>query len=245
MFTKMEVFKIKYGFKPSGKYPKLDEAVKQTLENVYLLESEHTDKYNYERIKDLMENMTSEEELVEFLITPLNVYFEPRQEPSRHAINLVINKRGIITTEKMRFPHVYQDEQGRGAISAKNLTMYPLYIRSNQQLSQKEGKSAKEDTTRDITGMVTGKGARSGAFTDAEITVAIAQNAENVMKELLGAGSHDARAKRVMKQQIIKTGSVSLKDLPSAPENKKSNVYLREVLRAYGIDTDLAGDIIS
>lgn len=239
-----DLFKIKYGFKPSGIYPKLDKAVAQTLENIYMLEAEHEDKDNYERIKEVMEGFKTEDDLIQFLITPPNVYFEPRQEPTRKVLRAITKKRGIINTEHVRFPHQFQDENGRGALSQKKLTMYPLYVRANQQISMKEGKSAKEDTSRDITGMVTGKGARSGAFTDAEITVSIAQHAENVMKELLGPGSHDAVSKRAMKQSIIKTGQVSLKDLPDSPENKKSNIYLREVLRAYGIDTDLTGPII-
>lgn len=237
-------FKIKYAFKPSGRYPKLDKAVEQLLENIYMLEAEHQDKDNYERIKETLEGFKTEDELVQFLITPPNVYFEPRQEPTRKVLQSVIKKRGIINTEHVRFPHQFQDENGVGALSSKKLTMYPLYVRANQQISQKEGKSAKEDSSRDITGMVAGKGARSGAFTDAEITVSIAQHADNVMRELLGPGSHDAVAKRAMKQSIIQTGQVSLKDLPDSPENKKSNVYLREILRAYGIDTDLTGDVI-
>lgn len=239
-----DLFTIKYGFKPSGRYPKLDKAVAQLLENIYMLEAKHTEKSNYERIKEMLEECKTEDELVKILIEPPNVYFEPRQEPTREVLRAVTAKRKIINTEYIRFPHQFRDEQGRGALSSKKLTMYPLYIRANQQISQKEGKSAKDDTSRDVTGMVTGKGSKSGAFSDAEILVGLSQHAEAVMRELLGPSSHDAVAKKAMKQSIIKTGQVSLKDLPDSPDNKKSNIYLREILRAYGIDTDLTGSIV-
>ena len=56
---------------------------------------------------------------------------------------------------------------------------------------------------------------------------------------MLGPASHDLIAKREMKQSIIRTGDVSLKDLTDSPENKKSLRYMSEVLKAYGLDNDL------
>lgn len=59
------------------------------------------------------------------------------------------------------------------------------------------------------------------------------------MRELMGPASHDLVSKKEMKQSIIKTGEVSLKNLTDNAENKKSLRYFSEILKSMDIDTDL------
>lgn len=225
---------IKFGFKPSGKYPKLKLAVDRALEKMLML-----DKKNHDRVKDIMESFGKEEDLVNFLITPMSFYTEPGHEPKKEVLDAYIKKYRLIVSEHFHCPHLMMDENGNGVLTSKLLSAYPLYIRSNQQIALKEGKSAKEDTSRNITGQVSGKKSKSGAFTDAEITVAISHHADNVMRELLGAGSHDMEAKKAVKAQIYKTGEASLKEVPNESKDKKSLILFDEIFKGLGIDTDL------
>lgn len=197
------------------------------------------DKDNYERVTDLIDSMKSEQDIINFLITPINLYFEPTKEPPSAVLDAIIEKEGIIMTEQFHLPFIMQDGKGNGVLSSKKLTLLPIYVRANQQIAQKEGKSAKSDTGRNISGQVSAKDSSSGKFTDSEITVAIAQGANFAMRELLGPASHDLVAKREMKSAISKKGNVTLKDLPDDSENKKSLRYLSEIFRAMGIDNDL------
>lgn len=225
---------VKFNFKPSGKYPKLQLAANRAVEKMM-----DVDEKNGLRIKDLLESCTKEEDLVNLLINPFSFYTEPTKEPKKEVLSRVIEKYRIITTERFHIPHMAKDENGNGVLTNKRLSAFPLYVRSNQQIALKEGKSAKEDTSRNITGQVAGKKARSGAFTDAEITVAAAQGADSVMYELLGAGSHDLEAKKDLKKQIYTKGEASLKDLSNESKDKKSLIYFDEILKGLGLDSDL------
>lgn len=226
--------KVKFSFKPSGKYPKLQFAADRAVMKIMDL-----DEKNGFRVKDLIESCSTEEDVVQLLINPLTFYTEPTKEPKKEVLSSVINKYRIIITEKFHIPHLAQDENGNGVLTNRALSAFPLYVRSNQQIALKEGKSAKEDTSRNITGQVAGKKAKSGAFTDAEITVGAAQGADAVMYELLGAGSHDMEAKKDIKRQIYSTGQASLKDVSNESKDKKSVVYFDEILKGLGIDSDL------
>lgn len=225
---------IKFAFKPSGKYKKLQLAADRAYQKF-----SDIDEKNAERIKELFESCSKEEELVNLLINPLTFYTEPSKEPQKDILEKVVSKYRIVVTENFHLPHLHQNENGDGILSTKKLSAFPLYIRSNQQIALKEGKSAKEDTSRNITGQVSGKKSKSGAFTDAEISVTITQGADAVMRELLGAGSHDLKAKQEMKSSIYRTGEVSLKDLPNESKDKKSLIYFDHILKALGLDTDL------
>lgn len=226
--------KVKLGFKPSGKYPKIQLAADRAVMKIMDL-----DEKNGLRVKDILESCTKEEDLVQILINPMSFYTEPTREPKKEILSKVIEKYRIITTERFHIPHLSQDENGNGVLTNKTLSAFPLYVRSNQQIALKEGKSAKEDTSRNITGQVAGKKAKSGAFTDAEITVGAAQGADAVMYELLGAGSHDMEAKKDMKKQIYTTGQASLKEVSNESKDKKSVVYFDEILKGLGLDSDL------
>lgn len=135
--------------------------------------------------------------------------------------------------------HISMNKDGKGVITRKSLTILPLYARANQQIAMKEGKAASENITRNIAGQVTGKAAKSGQFSDAELTVTIGHDVNNIMRELMGPASHDLVSKKEMKQSIIKTGEVSLKNLTDNAENKKSLRYFSEILKSMDIDTDL------
>ena len=185
------------------------------------------------RIEELLTTCEDRDQLVEYLINILNFY----AQPNRHVLRKVRESEQIINQEYVHLPHV-NIRNGKGVLSNKKLLILPLYVRANQQIALKEGKAAQESTLRNITGQVTGA-SKSGSLSDSEICTLIGNGSPNIIKEMLGPASHDLVAKREMKQYIIRTGDVSLKDLTDSPENKKSLRYMSEVLKAYGLDNDL------
>lgn len=185
------------------------------------------------RIEELLTTCEDRDQLVEYLINILNFY----AQPNRHVLRRVRESEQIINQEYVHLPHV-SIRNGKGVLSNKKLLILPLYVRANQQIALKEGKAAQESTLRNITGQVTGA-SKSGSLSDSEIATLIGNGSPNIIKEMLGPASHDLVAKREMKQSIIRTGDVSLKDLTDSPENKKSLRYMSEVLKAYGLDNDL------
>jgi hypothetical protein len=185
------------------------------------------------RIEELLTTCEDRDQLVEYLINILNFY----AQPNRHVLRKVRESEQIINQEYVHLPHV-NIRNGKGVLSNKKLLILPLYVRANQQIALKEGKAAQESTLRNITGQVTGA-SKSGSLSDSEIATLIGNGSPNIIKEMLGPASHDLVAKREMKQSIIRTGDVSLKDLTDSPENKKSLRYMSEVLKAYGLDNDL------
>lgn len=185
------------------------------------------------RIEELLTTCEDRDQLVEYLINILNFY----AQPNRHVLRKVRESEQIINQEYVHLPHVNM-RNGKGVLSNKKLLILPLYVRANQQIALKEGKAAQESTLRNITGQVTGA-SKSGSLSDSEIATLIGNGSPNIIKEMLGPASHDLVAKREMKQSIIRTGDVSLKDLTDSPENKKSLRYMSEVLKAYGLDNDL------
>lgn len=185
------------------------------------------------RIEELLTTCEDRDQLVEYLINILNFY----AQPNRHVLRRVRESEQIINQEYVHLPHV-NIRNGKGVLSNKKLLILPLYVRANQQIALKEGKAAQESTLRNITGQVTGA-SKSGSLSDSEICTLIGNGSPNIIKEMLGPASHDLIAKREMKQSIIRTGDVSLKDLTDSPENKKSLRYMSEVLKAYGLDNDL------
>ena len=185
------------------------------------------------RIEELLTTCEDSDQLVEYLINILNFY----AQPNRHVLRRVRESEQIINQEYVHLPHVNM-RNGKGVLSNKKLLILPLYVRANQQIALKEGKAAQESTLRNITGQVTGA-SKSGSLSDSEICTLIGNGSPNIIKEMLGPASHDLVAKREMKQSIIRTGDVSLKDLTDSPENKKSLRYMSEVLKAYGLDNDL------
>ena len=185
------------------------------------------------RIEELLTTCEDRDQLVEYLINILNFY----AQPNRHVLRRIRESEQIINQEYVHLPHVNM-RNGKGVLSNKKLLILPLYVRANQQIALKEGKAAQESTLRNITGQVTGA-SKSGSLSDSEIATLIGNGSPNIIKEMLGPASHDLVAKREMKQSIIRTGDVSLKDLTDNPENKKSLRYMSEVLKAYGLDNDL------
>lgn len=185
------------------------------------------------RIEELLTTCEDRDQLVEYLINILNFY----AQPNRHVLRRIRESEQIINQEYVHLPHVNM-RNGKGVLSNKKLLILPLYVRANQQIALKEGKAAQESTLRNITGQVTGA-SKSGSLSDSEICTLIGNGSPNIIREMLGPASHDLVAKREMKQSIIRTGDVSLKDLTDSPENKKSLRYMSEVLKAYGLDNDL------
>ena len=212
---------------------KLQKAIKNTLDIMEML-----DPANADRVRDEMQNLTRQE-LIEYLINPMQIYFDPGKEPRPSVLDKVIAKEKIVLTEQVEMPHIARNKAGKGVVTRKKLTILPLYARANQQIAMKEGKAASENITRNIAGQVTGKAAKSGQFSDSELTVTIGHGLDNIMKELMGPASHDLVSKKEMKQSIIKTGEVSLKNLTDSSANKKSLKYFSEILRSMDIDTDL------
>lgn len=230
--------KLKFPFKLTR--PNIMAVMNRKLDIRQMLGDKH-----YQEMLDYLQSQKTEEDLVKFLIEPVGVYTEPTKEPTLEVLTSIIEKYGIIISETFSFRHESMDENGNGVINDKILTCMPLYVRANQQIAEKEGKSAEEDTGRNVAGQVSSKTSKSGAFTDSEISVAIAQDANAVMEELLGPSSHDLEAKKEMKAQLYKTGTVKLKDLPHDSSNKRSLMYFDEILKSISIDSDLIEPILT
>ena len=186
----------------------------------------------------------SEADLVKFLIEPVGIYTEPTKEPKVGILRDIVDKFGIIQDEHFYLNHESRDDSGRGVISEKTLMCFPLYVRANQQIADKEGRSADDDIGRNVAGQVSSKASRAGTLTDSEIATAIAQDAHHVMEELLGPASHDLEAKREMKQQIYKTGKFELSKVEQKSMNKRSLQYFSEILKALSIDNDLIQPLV-
>lgn len=228
---------VKLGFKITN--PNIMGVINHRLEIREMIGEKH-----FNEMKEYIESQANEAELVKFLQTPVGLYTEPTKEPPASTLRAIVDKFGIIIDEKWEFKHEAMDDQGRGVINERILSCYPMYVRANQQIAEKEGKTAEDDIGRNVTGQVSSKSSKSGTYTDAEITVGIAQSADAVMKELLGPASHDLVAKKEMKAQIYRTGNAKLKDLTNDSENKKSLIYFDHMMKALGIDTDLVEPVL-
>lgn len=230
-------YNVKLGFKLT--VPNVMAVINHRLEIREMLGEKHLLE-----MKEYIENQKNEQDLIKFLQTPVGIYTEPTKEPSASILRAIVDKYGIIIDENWEFKHESMDEQGRGVINSKILSCYPLYVRANQQIADKEGKSAEDDKGRNIAGQVSSKTSKSGTFTDSEISVTIAQSADAVMKELLGPASHDLEAKKEMKAQIYRTGKATLKELTNDSANKRSLTYFDHILKALGIDSDLIDPVL-
>lgn len=192
-------------------------------------------------VKDTIESFRKKEDLVEYLINPVPFYTAPLAEPSGLVLNKVCDSERIILAE-----HVYMPFKGKVVVdgveypvrSHKRLCIYPSYIRKNQQISNKEAKSATSENTTNILGQAAGSD-KVGTFSDAEWTVCLQHNLYNITKELNGPASHDMEAKKVYRNTMMNLGEVNLSDLPDTVESKRSIVYLDHMLKMMGIDTDL------
>ena len=229
---------VKLQFKPTRQ--NLMAVINHRLDVRQMLGEKH-----YIEMKDYIESQKNEAEMIKFLTTPIGVYTEPTKEPKIDVLTAIVEKYGIIISERWEFRHESMDENGRGVINDKEMSCYPLYVRANQQIGDKEGKSAESDSGRNVAGQVSSKESKSGAFTDAEISISIAQSADAVMKELLGPASHDLAAKKEMKREIYQTGKASLKSLPNVSANKRSITYFDHILKALGIDSDLVEPVLN
>lgn len=186
-----------------------------------------------------LEACKTEEEIIQILIQPYTFYTDgPNTEPKREDIQRVIDKEGIVVDEVVECRWIAKDSKGRGVESPYPLLILPLNVRRNQQIIMKEGKSAKSDSTRNVSGQVTSSD-RSGAFTDAEVAVTIGHSAQALQKEFMGFASADPVAKRKAMEEIQNKGYVSLKDLPDESSNKMTLLMLHHYYMTAGWDTDL------
>lgn len=200
------------------------------------------DEKNGNRVIEEIYELNTIDDIISYLADPntlpIPFYVNPGHEPKANLLTDIINKEKIWISEKVSFPHISKNADGKGVLSNKTLTVLPLYVRPNQQIAVKEYKVAEDSMMRNVMGQASGASA-SGSLTDSELMVTIGQGADNVNRELLGPSSHDAVSKKEKKQSISRTGSVSLEDLTDDSENKRSLAYLSHTLRAYGVDTDL------
>lgn len=199
------------------------------------------DEDMYIRVKDIIDSFEDKEDLIQFLINPIPFYTEQTREPSGVNLNKVAAQERMILSEP-----VYLGFKGKVEVdgvmhpirSMKNLYIGPSYIRKNQQISNKEAKSATSDNTQDILGQAAGSD-KVGTFSDAEWTTCLQHNTYNIIKELNGPASHDVEQKKVFRNSMMTLGEVSLADLPESVENKRSLMYLDQMLKMMDIDSDL------
>lgn len=209
-------------------------AVKETLRVIDMFNSPE----NSQRIRTEMESCKNEEELMNYLCEEMTIYMKPFNEIPKDVIDNIIKQERIILTEHISLPHIMRDENGNGIVSRKKHLILPLPVRSNQQRSFKEGSSAANDDQRNVANQFTGD-AKKGTFSDTEIVTLTTQGGDNILKELLGVTSHDTVAYNEMRQKIIQTGEVSLKDLTNESKNKGSLLMMDQIMKHLGFDTNL------
>lgn len=209
-------------------------AISETLKVIDMFESPE----NSSRVRSEMESMPNEEALKDYLCEEMTIYMKPFHEISKNIIDKIIKSERIIISEHLSLPHVMSDENGNGIVSRKKHIMIPLPVRSNQQRSFKEGASASNDDQRNVANQFTGD-ARKGTLSDTEISTLTSQGGDTILKELLGVTSHDTVAYNEMRQKIIQTGEVSLKDLTNESKNKGSLLMMDQILKHLGFDTNI------
>lgn len=186
-----------------------------------------------------LERCKTEQEIINVLINPYTFYTNgPTTEPSSDDIDRVVKKERIIIDEVVGARWLSKDNKGNGVLTPYKLMILPLNVRRNQQIIMKEGKSAKTNDIRNASGQVTSD-SRSGAFTDAEVNIAVGHSAWPLQKELMGFASSDLVAKRVAAKEIMDKGKISLKDLPDESKNKQTLIMLHHFYCSMGWDTDL------
>jgi hypothetical protein len=215
--------------------PKVKEAINSRLHILSILSKE-----NYDECIKTLDSFKTEKDIINYLINPMPFYCEPTHEPDRLLLNKVIKEEGIIIEEQFHFPHIMKDEQGNGVLSTKKFCAFPLYIRRNQQIAMKEGKSAKSSSSRDVSGAVSGDSA-AGQFTIEELNSMICQGQYNAIKEFLGPGSTNMKAKEEIKNQIYMKGEASLEELPEHMAISGSVRQMDHILKALGYDSDIVG----
>lgn len=212
------------------------EAIESTLRIYKTL-----DENMYNMVKDLISSFDDKEDLIQFLINPIPFYTEQTKEPSGIVLNRVAKQERIILSEPVYLGFkgkVIVDGKEYPVRSMKNLYIGPSYVRKNQQISNKEAKSATADNTQDVLGQAAGSD-KVGTFSDAEWTTCLQHNTYNIIKELNGPASHDVEQKKVFRNNMMAVGEVSLEDLPDSVENKRSLLYLDQMLKMMDIDSDL------
>lgn len=215
--------------------PKVKEAINSRLHILSILSKE-----NYDECVNTLNSFKTEKDIINYLIEPMPFYFEPTKEPSRQLLNKVIKEEGIIIEEQFHYPHIMKDENGNGILSTKKFCSFPLYVRRNQQIAMKEGKSAKSSHERDVSGAVSGD-SQAGVFTMEELAAVIAQGSYNVIKEFLGPGSTNMKAKEEIKSQIYNKGEASMDELPEHMAISGSVRQMDHILKALGYDSDIVG----
>lgn len=215
--------------------PKVKEAINSRLHILSILSKE-----NYDECIKTLDSFKTEKDIINYLINPMPFYSEPTKEPNRQLLNKVIKEEGIIIEEYFHFPHIMKDEEGNGILSSKRFCAFPLYVRRNQQIAMKEGKSAKSSSERDVTGAVSGDSA-AGQFTLEEFSSIVCQGSNNILKEFLGPGSTNMKAKEEIKNQIYMKGEASLEELPEHMAISGSVRQMDHILKALGYDSDIVG----
>ena len=215
--------------------PKVKAAIDSRLHILSILSKE-----NYDECVKTLDSFKSEKDIINYLIEPMPFYCEPTKEPNRQLLNKVINEEGIIISEQFHYPHIMKDENGNGILSTKRFCAFPLYIRRNQQVAMKEGKSAKSSHERDVSGAVSGD-SQAGVFTMEELAMIISQGSFNVVKEFLGPGSTNMKAKEEIKSQIYNKGEASMDELPEHMAISGSVRQMDHILKALGYDSDIVG----
>jgi hypothetical protein len=215
--------------------PKVKAAIDSRLHILSILSKE-----NYDECVKTLDSFKSEKDIINYLIEPMPFYCEPTKEPNRQLLNKVINEEGIIISEQFHYPHIMKDENGNGILSTKRFCAFPLYIRRNQQVAMKEGKSAKSSHERDVSGAVSGD-SQAGVFTMEELAMIISQGSFNVVKEFLGPGSTNMKAKEEIKSQIYSKGEASMDELPEHMAISGSVRQMDHILKALGYDSDIVG----
>lgn len=215
--------------------PKVKEAINSRLHILSILSKE-----NYDECIKTLDSFKSEKDIINYLINPMPFYCEPTKEPNRLLLNKVIEDEGIIIGEQFHFPHIMKDENGNGVLSSKKFCAFPLYVRRNQQIAMKEAKSAKSSSERDVSGAVSGD-SQAGQFSIEEMNSIICQGSYNIIKEFLGPGSTNMKAKEEIKNQIYMKGEASLEEIPEHMAISGSVRQMDHILKALGYDSDIVG----
>lgn len=219
--------------------PLVTKAINFTLRILLMLSKE-----NHDRVKDIIYSFDKQEDLIHFLTEPIELYFRPKQEPTKALMRRIIKDEKIIIDERFGFHQLYDDAKNVVKVKARKALCLLGRVRRNQQTTM-DGKMAKDNDVRNYLGQVAGD-SKKGSLNDTQICTILGHTGPNsdILKELMSVGSNDLEAKKEFNKIIAREGEASLSDIPNASGNKSSLNYMDQMLKVCGYDSNLINPII-
>jgi hypothetical protein len=170
-----------------------------------------------------------------FHTVPFDV--EPTVDDCHKASNII----GFKLFDKVALPHIHQDRNGNPVVSNEAMII-DIPIKRMQQIVSKKTSTPSDITKRDMkTGVLLSddKGAKTS---DREMEALVFQGLDSTAKEM-GRHKADYRTpKNIMYNAISTTGTFSLEDAPTNPEDSMARNYMNVYMLSAQLYTNLLNE---